>query len=230
MGTRHRNPDRIGWKADGFLLSIEVTSMLPLLSSTFVIKMEMLITLLRSSLYVSLVFGFASACTSTQQQSTNMEDEQPDFFSYAEGSEDELSIKVALSRVDGEVRGSGRLVEDGRRTFLSVRSATLCTDPVVNQNAILQTDPEQPLGIWTPACVEVNVRVWRFPFSTKTLTLSECEPDNVEVCDLGGVDTDPRGACVAFDRDTVKWEDDFVVPGETVIFVPMFQKECRSVE
>ncbi len=154
--------------------------------------------------------------------------ERPDFFSYADAENDEVSIKVALSRVDGEVRGSGRLLKDGRRTFLSVRSATLCTDPPVEQNAILQTDAEQPLGVWTPTCVELNVRVWRFPFTTRTLVLSECEPDNTKVCDLGGVDTSPRGACVAFDRDTVKWEDEFVVAGETVIFVPKFQKDCRD--
>jgi hypothetical protein len=196
--------------------------------------MEKLITFLRSSLYITVFFSLASACAATQQQSTTVgidqDNERPDFFSYAEGGNDQLSIKVALSRVDGEVRGSGRLVKDGRRTFLSVRRATLCTDPAVKQNAILQTDPEQPLGVWTPACVELNVRVWRFPFSTKTLTLSECEPNNTQVCDLGGIDTDPRGACVDFDRDTVKWEDEFVVPGETVIFVPKFQKDCHKVE
>ena len=192
----------------------------------------MLITLFRSSLYVTLVF--ISACTFTQQQSNNdninVENERPDFFSYAEGINHELSIKVALSRVEGEVRGSGRLIKDGRRVFLSVRRATLCTDPAFKQNAILQTDPEQPVGVWTPACVELNVRVWRFPFTTKTLVLSECEPGNTQVCDLGGVDTDPHGACVDFDRDTISWEDEFVVPGETVIFVPKFQKECRRYE
>ncbi len=196
--------------------------------------METLIALFRSSLFITVVFGLASACAMTQQQSTtdnlDMENERPDFFSYAESSNDELSIKIAVSRVDGEVRGSGRLVKDGRRTFLSVRNATLCTDPAGKQNAILQTDPEQPVGVWTPACVELNVRVWRFPFSTKTLALSECEPNNTQICDLGGIDTDPRGACVDFDRDTVKWEDEFVVPGETVIFVPKFQKDCRKVE
>lgn len=189
-------------------------------------------TLFRSSLYTAVVFNMLSACAFTEQQSINdaldMENEQPDFFSYAEGSNDEQSIKIALSRVEGEVRGSGRLIKDGRRTFLSVRSATLCTDPAVKQNAILQTDPEQPVGVWTPACVEVNVRVWRFPFTTKTLVLSECEPDNTQVCDLDGIDTDPRGACVDFERDTVSWENEFVVPGETVIFVPKFQKFCRK--
>ena len=175
-----------------------------------------------------------SACAFTEQQGINgalyIENEQPDFFSYAEGSNDEQSIKIALSRVEGEVRGSGRLIKDGQRTFLSVRSATLCTDPAVEQNAILQTDPEQPVGVWTPACVELSVRVWRFPFTTKTLVLSECEPDNTQVCDLGGMNTDPRGACVDFDRDTVSWEDELVVPGETVIFVPKFQKDCRRSE
>lgn len=181
-----------------------------------------------------MLVGVVSACAVTQQQrsavSLDQDNERPDFFSYAEGGNDELSIKIALSRVDGEVRGSGRLVKDGRRSFLSVRGATLCTDPAVKQNAILQTDPEQPVGIWTPACVELNVRVWRFPFSTRTLTLSECEPENTQVCDLGGIDTNPHGACVDFDRDTVKWEDEFVVPGETVIFVPRFKKDCGKVE
>lgn len=198
------------------------------------IKIETLMTLFRSSLYIIAICGLAAACASTQQPGTTveveMESEGPDFFAYAEAGNDELSIKVAVSRVEGEVRGSGRLVKDGRRTFLSVRSAMLCTDSARNQNAILQTDDEQPVGIWTPACVEINVRVWRFPFSTKTLTLSECEPQNDRICDLGGVDTDPRGSCVDFDRDTVKWEDQFVVAGETVIFVPTFQKDCRKVD
>lgn len=185
-------------------------------------------TSIRTSLCLTVFLGLVSSCAPTQQN--DMENERPDFFSYAEAGKEELSIKIALSRVDGEVRGSGRLIKDGRRTFLSVRSATLCTDPAVKQNAILQTDPEQPVGVWTPACVELEVRVWRFPYSTKTLTLSECEPNNTEVCDLGGIATDPRGACVDFDRDTVSWEDEFVVAGETVIFVPRFQKDCRTVE
>ena len=145
--------------------------------------------------------------------------ELPDFFSFAEGSNSEISVKVTLSRIDGDVRGIGRLVRNGERTFFRVNDATLCTDPSVNQNAILQTDPDQPFGIWTPACIELNVRLLRFPFSRKTLLLSECEPRNEEICDLGGVETDPRGSCVQFDLDTVKWEEEFVVPGETAFTV-----------
>ncbi len=183
----------------------------------------------RYSLIVVLLCGSISAC-SLPRQGVDAGDEareSPDFFSFAEGGNDALSIKIAVSRVDGEVRGSGRLVRDGERTFLSVRAATLCTDPAFDQDAILQTDPEQPLGIWTPACVELEVRVWRFPYRRRTLLLSECEPDNTEICDVGSVDTDPHGSCIEFDRDTVKWEDEFVVPGETAIIVPAFQKTCR---
>jgi hypothetical protein len=191
-------------------------------------------TLFRSTLNIIAMCGLAAACASMPQQGDIVDvqpgDEKPDFFSYAEGGNDGLSVKIAVSRVDGEVRGSGRLVKDGRRTLLGVRSATLCTDPGVGQNAILQTDQEQPVGIWTPSCVELNVRVWRFPFPVKTLILSECEPRNTRICDLGGIDTDPRGACVDFDRDTVQWEDEFVVAGETVIFVPKFQTDCRKFE
>ena len=61
-------------------------------------------------------------------------------------------------------------------------------------------------------------------------TLSECTPKNTQVCDLRGVDSNLRGAGMDFNSDTVKWEDEFVVPGETVIFVPKFQKDCRRIE
>ena len=154
--------------------------------------------------------------------------ELPDFFSFAEGSLGEISVKVTLSRIDGDVRGVGRLVRNGERSFFRVNDAALCTDPPVNQNAILQTDPDQPFGIWTPACIKLTVRSLRFPFSQRKLLLSECEPRNQEICDLGGVETDPRGSCVQFDRDTIKWEEEFVVPGETAVIVPTFQSMCPT--
>ena len=179
---------------------------------------------------VSIVTGiFTIAGQGCAIHVTMKEDhEMPDFFVSAEGNKDETTVKVTLSRIDGDVRGVGRLDRSGERTIFRVNDATLCTDPSVNQNAILQTDPNQPFGIWTPACVELNVRLLRFPFPRKKLLLSECEPRNEEICDLGGIETDPRGSCVEFNRDTVQWEEEFIVPGETVIIVPKFQTKCSK--
>jgi len=184
---------------------------------------KFIVWLRRYAITVTLSMAVQGCAT---QETIPEDDKLPDFFVFAEGVNGEISVKVTLSRIDGDVRGVGRLVRNGGRTLFRVNDATLCTDPSIKQNAILQTDSDQPFGVWTPACVELNVRLLRFPFPRRKLLLSECEPRNEEICDLGGVETDPRGSCVQSDRDTVKWEEEFVVPGETAIIAPEFQSIC----
>jgi hypothetical protein len=159
--------------------------------------------------------------------SAEMTDEEPDFFVFAEGEQEGVSINLSLSRVKGKVSGFGKVIDNGQRTFLAVRGAVLCTDSR-QQNAILQTDAEQPVAVWTPACVDVEVKLLRPPYDTRIVKLSECEPDNTpdQVCDLGGGETVPQGSCLGdLDRDTIQWEG-AELPGETMIIVPQLQIVC----
>jgi len=155
-----------------------------------------------------------------------MIDEEPDFFVFAEGEKEGVSMNLTLSRVKGKVSGFGKLIDNGQRTFLAVRGAVLCTDSR-QQNPILQTDAEQPVDVWTPACVDVEVKLLRPPYDIRIVRLSECEPDNTldQVCDLGG-ETVPQGSCLGdLDRDTIQWEG-AELPGETMIIVPQLQIVC----
>jgi hypothetical protein len=161
------------------------------------------------------------------QVSAQTIDEEPKFFAFAEGEKGGVSIELILYRLEGKVSGFGKVVENGQRTFLAVRDAALCTDGGL-QNPILQTDAEQPIDIWTPACVDVEVKLLRPPYDTSIVRLSECEPDNTpdQVCDLGGGETAPQGSCLGnLNRDTIQWKE-AELPGETIIIVPQFQAVC----
>ena len=154
-------------------------------------------------------------------------DEEPNFFAFAEGEKEGVSIHLTLYRLEGEVFGFGKVIENGQRTFLTVRGAALCTDGRL-QNPILQTDAEQPIAIWTPTCVDVEMKLLRPPYDTRIVRLSECEPDNTpdQVCDLGGGETVPQGSCLDdSNRDTIQWKE-AELPGETIIIVPQFQAVC----
>lgn len=165
------------------------------------------------------------------EASAQMIDDEPNFLVIANGESAGLSVDLTLYRLKGQVSGFGTVIEHGQRTFLAVRDAWLCTDNG-QQNPILQTDDEQPIGIWTPACVDVEIRLLRPPYHTRIVRLSECEPENTEqdVCDLGGGETVPQGSCLGdSNRDTIQWEGGTELPGETIIFVAHFQSACRDM-
>jgi len=164
------------------------------------------------------------------QVSAQMIDEEPKFFAFAEGEKGGVSIHLTLYRLEGKVSGFGKVIENGQRTFLAVRDAALCTDGGL-QNPILQRDAEQPIDIWTPACVDVEVKLLRPPYDTRIVRLNECEPENTpdQVCDFGGGETAPQGSCLGhLNRDTIQWKE-AELPGETIIIVPQFQVVCRDI-
>jgi hypothetical protein len=157
-------------------------------------------------------------------------DDEPNFLVIAEGESEGLSVDLTLYRQNGRVSGFGKIMENGQRTFLAVRDATLCTDNG-QQNPILQTDDEQAIGVWTPACVDVEVKLLRPPYHTRIVRLSECEPENTQVCELGGGVTDRQGSCLGdSNRDTIQWEIGTELPGETIIIVPQIQVACWNMQ
>lgn len=149
-----------------------------------------------------LIFVFTLSCDSIDDLFDEGPDEQPNFDAQGIGQNDVtgLFINILASRDGGDLSGDGAVIVDGEQFDIDVIDGELPTD-FDSEDPIPQTDNLSPFEfVCTPRFADLIVRLSPGDFIT-TIRLNECEKNNFEIFDDGGLVINPCNDLEVLDFD-----------------------------